>query len=247
VTHAKISCPSCATPVPAEDLELSMMLAKCSACDTVFSFAEEVGRTEGDSLRGALGARPAHRPGTPTDHPVKEHEDGDGLVLSWRWFSPRHLFLGFFALFWNGFLVVWYTIGISAVAAGDDSAVMMLCFPGIHVLVGLGVGYMAITGVVNSTTVRITQGRLAVEHHPLPWPGAKELHTDSIAQLFVKQRIKRGKNGTTVTYEVLARDRSHGEVTLMKGIAQEQAARYLEHRIEQWLGIEDQAVAGEHL
>ena len=38
----KISCPSCAQTVPADNLNIQTNMAKCSSCDGIFSFGKEL-------------------------------------------------------------------------------------------------------------------------------------------------------------------------------------------------------------
>ena len=263
-----LTCPSCgASPIPADDVELSLMIAKCSQCDTVFSFAETVGHDELEVFDRALGVPPtpsgaapgigsgvgsgvehrAGRPLTPKKHRVQEAETPTGLSLEMRWFSAQHVALGFFALFWNGFLLVWYAIALSSFAAGDSEAAMGLCFPVIHVAVGIGVGYGALAGFVNRTLVEVRTGHISVTHGPLWWPGAVELDANDVEQLYVETRVIRGKNSSRTVYDLKARLRDGSSTDLCKGVSELSSARYLEHRVEGWLGIEDQPVAGEHL
>ena len=41
-TFIRINCPSCDSPVNAADLNINDKIAKCSSCDSVFSFEQEI-------------------------------------------------------------------------------------------------------------------------------------------------------------------------------------------------------------
>ncbi len=97
----KLSCPDCQLPIAPADMELSLMIAKCS-CGAVFSFSEQVGRTEAQTLERAIGGTP--RPATPVDHPVKEREVDGVLSLDVRWFGWKHIPVVVFAVVWNTFM-----------------------------------------------------------------------------------------------------------------------------------------------
>ena len=245
------------------------MLAKCRSCDAVFSIAEDVGRSEDQVLERALGdfpvpqgeapagggkadapalpARDPSRPPTPTDHGVQEVAGTDGLTLDVRWFGPQYLFMLVFAAFWNGFLVVWYSIVLGGLANGDAGMAVMGLFPILHVAVGVGIGYSALAGLFNRTRVSVDRKGLSVRHGPLPWPGNVEVDSAQVDQLFLKSRIVRNKNSSSTVYDLKVLDKQGRETTLYKGARDDRAARYLEHRIEGWLGLVDRPVAGEHL
>ncbi len=242
-----LDCPSCGKSVASEDMELSLMLAKCSACDTVFSFAEQVGRSEDEVLERVGTDVPALRPATPVDHRVRETVTATGLTLELSWFQPQTLFLAGFALFWNGFLVVWYSMAFAGLASGEVASVAMLVFPLLHVAVGIGVGYTAVAGFVNKTVVDVGARVLTVRHGPLPWPGNTEVRSHDLDQLFLGMRVERGKNSSRTVYDLKALLKSGRELVVCKGLTDARSARYLEHRVEGWLGLEDRPVAGEHL
>jgi hypothetical protein len=233
--------------VPSADVELALLLAKCSSCDAVFSFAGHVGRSEDQAVEAALGAPPPSFRQSPSSLGVNESEGDGGLELSYRWFRFQHLFLAFFAVFWNGFLVVWYVAVAGMAMEGNSLEVAPFAlFPLIHVTVGLGVGYTALTGLVNSTTLAVNQAGLSVRHGPLPWRGNVDFASSDLEQLFLTRRVSNSKNGSTVVFDLKAI--SAGKtVVLIKGVATENTARYLEHKVEAFLGIANQPVAGEHL
>ena len=242
-----IQCESCGAAIPAANVELALMIAKCEQCDGVFSFAEQVGHSDEDAVNRVLGGAPAPVRAIPTDHKVRQDDSGDRLTLTLPWFSPKTIALAFFAVFWNGFLVVWYAIGLSSLASGETSAIIMLLFPFLHVMAGFYVGYAAITGFLNSTTVTVTRRGVEVRHGPLPWPGNKTLHTHDIEQLYVSPRQMSSNNSTQIVYDVTAIGPDNLEVVLVKGVENDNAAIFLERRIETWLGIEDRAVPGQHV
>ena len=62
-----------------------------------------------------------------------QHE-ADGLCLSYRWFSPKHLFMAAFCVFWDGFLVFWQNTALENPGPSN----VLLWFPLLHVGVGIG-------------------------------------------------------------------------------------------------------------
>ena len=234
-----LSCPKCAASIPAVDVQLDLLIAKCASCDAVFSFADQVGHHEAEVLR-RVATNGEWRPPTPTEHSVEAHEEGGVLTLEVPWWSWHFVMMVPFLLFWNGFLVVWWSIALS------EGQVAMAAFSLLHVGAGIGLAYYTACGFLNATTVAVSKAGIATAHGPLPWPGARTLDAAGLEQLFVKERFIRGENSVRTVYDLTARHRQ-GELVVVSGLPDPNSARYLEHRIEKWLGIEDRAVPGEHV
>jgi hypothetical protein len=163
------------------------------------------------------------------------------LAISYRWRNPVAYFLIFFCLFWDGFLVMWYGIGLTV---GSDMPVMFFLFPLIHVGVGIGLTYYTICLFVNKTLIRADQRTLSVKHGPLPWPkGNKEIAVRDLQQLFVQE--KSGNKGHK--YHILSAQLKDGKmVTLLPNVsATPEELLHLERSIEDYVGISDQPVIGE--
>jgi hypothetical protein len=167
---------------------------------------------------------------------VRRH-DGIALVRHWR--GWRTIFFTAFAVAWNGFLVVWYSM---AAATGNTS---MMLFPLLHVAVGLGLAYYVVASWVNRTYVAATGSKLAVRHEPVPWFGKRDLDAHRVEQLWSKERIHRTKNGTRRSWELRARMRDGADVKVVGGLDAVEQALFLEQELEKWLGCEDAKIAGE--
>lgn len=164
----------------------------------------------------------------------------DALDIRWRWWTPAHVFILVFAGFWDLFMVVWYTM---AIAGGQW---MMAAFGTLHALVGAGLAYWAVAGLVNHTTVSIRPRHVSVAHGPLPWPGVRPLPREEVDQLYVSRQELRNKGSVQVTFEVRVVRRDGSELALVRGLTSADQASFLEARIEAALGIEDRPVPGEH-
>lgn len=162
------------------------------------------------------------------------------LNIRYRWFSPIAFFLLFFCLFWDGFLVLWYGIGL---ATGDMPSIFFL-FPLIHVAVGIGLTYYTICLFVNRSYISASQRMLTVRHGPLPWPrGNKEIQVSDLQQLFVEE--KTGNKGSK--YHIFRAMLKNGEkLTILGNInAPAETLLELERAIEDYVGIIDAPVVGE--
>src|SRR5690349_17364067 len=112
------------------------MVAKCRGCDAVFDFSEQLEgaapltRTRAivplpQGMRVVDGARREDR---LTGYRSAANVPAE-VSIEWRWFRPaQDLGMLFFAIFWNGFLVFWYTI-----AFAGDGPWLAYVFPLLHV------------------------------------------------------------------------------------------------------------------
>ena len=176
--------------------------------------------------------------------PIPEHismeQTTGGLLFSYRWFSPAYIFIALFAVAWDGFLVFWYSV-----ATSQNAPLMMLLFPIIHVLVGIGITYYALAGFYNKTLVLVGEGKLTIRHVPLPWPGNRVLQAEDLTQLYSQERVIQTRNGTQVKYQLNAIARDNKKIALMSNLTAPDQVRFLERQIEENLGITDVPVEGE--
>ena len=230
----QLQCGGCAAAIEAKDIDLPRSLAKCSFCNAIM----DLGRREGAAAGGRFAD--VERPEVRLPERFVTGKDADGTFIRWRWFRPHHLFLVLFALGWNGFILFFFS---SFRSTGAPSFFYLL--PLVHVGVGVAIAYAALTGLVNSTTVRTGKGVLKIRHRPLPWLGNRDLRGAEIDQLFSAQKTSRTRNGVSTTFAVQAALKSGKSLTLLKGLQELDQALYLEQRIERALGIKDRPEAGE--
>jgi len=156
------------------------------------------------------------------------------------WFGRKVIFMTAFAIFWDGFLFMWYS-------KVDEwtNPMGFYYFPLIHVAVGIGLTYYVVAGWLNRTHILIGQGKIAVRHRPVPWIGEKTLEAADLRQLYAKDKVSHSRNDTSVTYEVRAVTRSGRNIELVSGLESSEQAVYIEQEIEKYLNIEDIPIKGE--
>ncbi len=238
----EIRCKNCGTPIPAEDINLANALAKCRQCHAVFSFAGAVG------LPASAPTAPVKREKVPLPPAIQVEEGMSKLTLTRRWFSPVYIFLAFFCVMWDGFLVFWYGAAMFGMGAeaGGPATICALLFPLGHVAVGLGLTYTTIAGFFNRTLIEVTRGSLKISHGPIPWWGNQDLRTADLKQLFCEEQVHRGKHGSrNYTYDVHAVLQDGRKHKLLSGLPSTDQALYIEQAIETHLEIEDRHVPGE--
>lgn len=226
-----LTCKVCRSPIAADDVNLGTGLAKCRACNAVFRFDD-------DPMLAAGAVRPRERMQAPKS--VTQSSAGGQLTFRHRWFSWKFVFLVFFCVVWDGFLAVWYTL----VFAGD-APLLFKVFPVLHVAIGVGLTYFTIAGFVNTTAVTLDRGYLSVRHGPLPWPGKLDIDTVRFRQLYCEEKVSRGRNGVSYTYDLKAVMSDGGRIKIMSGLDSPDVPLYMEQQMEEWLKIRDEPVPGE--
>ncbi len=227
----KVHCASCSSPIPADDIDLPHMIAKCRACDSVFSI-------EGPKLapaprRSALERPPpkgievvVERPfaelgqGAAYREPDESAEPG-ALTIRRRWFHPAGLFLLVFAIVWDSFLVFWYGIAFST-----GGPLIMVIFPLGHVAAGVGITYFSLATLLNRTTIHADAQAITVTHRPVPWRYAGRVPVDTLERIYVDESATR-RNGQAF-FRVLAETRSEQDRVLVSGIPKLQAEHIAE-------------------
>ena len=180
----------------------------------------------------------------PIQVPIPEHiqmgQTSEGLTLTYRWFSYYFIFYAVFCFAWDGFLVFWYSLAFT-----QNAPWIMFVFPLIHLSVGVGLTYYTLAGFYNKTVVTVGMGKLSIRHTPLPWPGNRILSASDLIQLYSEERILRTRSGSRTTFQLSAISTDNRKIKLLSGLNSPDEARFLEHKIEEQLGIRDRPVEGE--
>ena len=165
------------------------------------------------------------------------------FVIRWRWRRRR-------AFYWiSGVLTVAFMMlggyfpDLPPLLPFDSPAMRPAGFMIIAVML-----YPALAALVNCTELSIREGVLEVRHRPLPWWPRRIITCEEIKQLFCREHLERDEDGKVRDeyYSVHAELNSGRQLRLVVGLWHLQQATWIEDSIESLLGIEDQAVAGEH-
>jgi hypothetical protein len=235
-----VTCPSCGSTLRESDISRETLAGRCPACHTLIDL--RASGLDGPVPVVADGGPGDAREVLPVPLPARVWVEtrGRDLTIVRRWFSWGHLLLLFFCVIWFGFLAVWY-----GMAFAMDAPLVFKLFPLVHLGAGVVIAYLTLTGFVNRTTFRVERDHLTVRHGPLPWPGNLDVSTLQLDQLFCTQQVSRGKNGTTVRYNVEALTKDGRHLKLVKGLDAREQALFIEQTIEGHLGIRNRRVRSE--
>jgi len=230
----RIVCPECDRDIPASDVSIATGVAKCTGCDAVFGFLDQV-----SGSTGSAAPRKA-RDVAPQPKSFEVVETGGELGIRFHWRNPYVYPLIAFCLFWDGFLVVWYVI-----AFATNGPWIMKVFPILHVAVGASLTYFVVASLINRTTLLFGLGQFQVKHGPLPWPGNRIGSADEIDQLYVTTYTQGRNRSSQFVYAVMVRMKDGEKFKLVSGFDDLDKAIYLEQTIEEFLGIIDRRMPEE--
>jgi len=228
----QLKCPNCAAQVPAANIHLDNMVAKCDYCSTVFSFAETLGQ-------------PAHKKEEvvmPAGFEVLKLNSQLDIEIKWRKTSSNKTFLLIFTIFWNAMLIPFVVIAIS-----QGETFMMLGLS-LHLMVGIGFLYYTLAVMLNTTYLNVNSRQLTIEHKPLKVIGrpSRKITATDIRQIYIsKYRTGKTNGRPTYAFGVYAVLGGGRHLSLVKGLRHSEQALYVEQEIEAFLEIEDEAVEEE--
>jgi hypothetical protein len=232
----KLACPECSARIPTSDIQLEKSQALCRRCDATFPLQLEPRRRPPrvrarpelpSGLRIVTGEPQAPQGGTYR----QTERQTQPLVIERRWLEPKHFFFLFFAVAWNAFLLNFYD---KALASGQW---LMIVFPLGHVAAGAAISYVALTGLVNRTTLRVADERLSLSHGPLPWTRPITIPVGEVRQLYARRVTLSHEGQETHTWDLRCLRSDEAEVKLLTGLQSREHIDYLEWALEEHLGI----------
>lgn len=218
-----IKCPYCELEIAADDINSSTMIAKCTFCDSVFSFAGQHGDgREPDSLKVDelfSNLEPEH---------ISIKVSGDQLLLRFRW--HRSIVALLISLFWMGFTIFGFAVGLSNADANSRAELVFISL--LPLAFNISFAYVSIAGWLNSTIISVNQDQLSVVHTPVPWRSPSPVESSRIHQIdCVFKQGRKGSGSYTVTAIT-----DWEQVKLLRGLSFDYAM-YIKQAIETHLGI----------
>ncbi len=256
----QVACTTCGRTIPATDVNIERLVARCTGCDSVFDISAQFGPPA--EPRGVRARAPVPLPSSLTivDRGLSPAPHGAGgtayrgaaatapFELTRRWFRPAVLVMVVFCVAWDGFLVFWYSaalLGATQPHKVGSGLWLMFLFPIGHVAVGVGLTYSTLATLVNRTRIAVNGPLLTVDHGPIPWRGNWRIPVEDLEQIYCQELTRTNRNSSSTTFNVVALLKSGTTLKLLTALPEADQALYIEQAIESHLGIEDVPVGGE--
>lgn len=247
----RVECPNCGADIEEPRLDHRRGRAQCERCSAIFNLPDEVDAEANDWATPAFEEMGAEEDRGDDDERewsssipkrIGVEEGGGRLTIVHDW-PPERAYLTLVSVPFIGY--VWFWVFRDA-----PGGIPTLFKVGSVVLVAYF--YWACARIANSTEVSVSEGRLSIDHRPVPWWGNHTLTTGEIGQLYCKSRDdwwatlrQRHRLRPKTVYDVMARLADGREIRLVPGLHGQNQALYIEYAVETHLGIEDRPVAGE--
>ncbi|HKA06600.1 MAG TPA: hypothetical protein VKD71_05035 [Gemmataceae bacterium] len=226
-----MNCPKCQAIILSEDVNIQALVAKCRRCHEVFRVTDQLPPANGEV------APAAHPVRVPQPATLVVQDAGDIRVIRRRWFRPMYVFMLFFCIAWDSFLVFWYAMALT-VPAGGGFDIIAIVFPICHVAVGVGLTYFVIAGFLNKSYVGVTADGLYVRHRPVPWPGNVNLPTAGVKEVYVERSYTQqsGNRPVQQVYNLNAVAEDGRSKKLLGGLELPEA-QYAVQTLNDWLNL----------
>ena len=160
------------------------------------------------------------------------------LEIVRKWFGLQTILVTAFAAVCDGFIFNEYTKWSTTSEPLPPDIPLIAVF-------AIALNYYAVAQWFNRTHIFVSQGKLAVQHRPLPFFGSVTLSAPDLKQLYTKEDVSHGRGRESVRYEVHAVTHSGKNIKLVDGLDTSEQALFVEQEIEKYLGIQDASVKGE--
>jgi len=169
---------------------------------------------------------------------IRLTEKDNSLLIEYSWFKLKYFLLLF--LFPFCAYVVVQSPYIDGTLHNPTLPVWVIAG------VNIGVIYYSLTRLLNSTAISVNHNRIEITHGPLPLGRNMRIDRAQLTQLFVtKKRMAHRYYLYSSTYQVNAILKDDQIITLVKGLYEPEQGRFIEKKIEKFLGITDISVEGE--
>lgn len=226
----QVHCPNCNRVIPAADINIVALLAKCAGCDSVFNLSQATIATLSLEEEPAF-SRP---PGITV-----EVDEPQRLVITRRWFELKHGIIAFFGFSMVLGLLVFSAVILFDLAEFQQPKWMLLLMPTMHWLVGLWLSYWAVAGLLNRTRIEVSDGLITVTHSPVPWKTVAPADVSQVRLVeteFSNNFLNMINLPVAPTSSVGWQSVDGGSRTLLGGIP-EREARYLGQKLAEHLNV----------
>lgn len=221
----KITCPSCESEVPAADLNINDKIGKCTNCNAVFPFDEEI-----------LALKNSRRVQQEIIRP-------EGIDI-FKFKEELDITLPQSYSIWEGLIFMFVIIfgGLTILISLKN---LYFIFPSIgFILITLWLTYRAIIHSKNKTVITIDEHNLTIAHQSKTFAKDKSYPVSEIDQIYVKKMMT--NTGLPGVCMIVNGIEGQKHIELINHTGTLTKAKFIEQEIERHLGITDRAVPEEN-
>lgn len=222
----QLLCPKCHQPIVGADIDLARGIGVCRPCGEIVSL--QGAKPSADMAlapSGALGTIAVYRP-------ENFRFDEQSVAGAYQVGMPPNRLSAiptlFFTLFWDTFMIVWYTIAIR------QHVWPMALFGLIHLGVGVWMTHQSLVALFNTARFSIANGRVRFANGPVPTRGALDVALEAIDGFVVIPRTTNNGNGPT-TYPLIANFSNGTSKELSFALSDNRAAEFAAARFNEEL------------
>jgi hypothetical protein len=232
----QLFCPTCGTPISADDIKIDRAVGTCRVCKSVTSVDQFGSKAEVTGAPSSPKGR--NRPEIPRPNHFSVEDDGSSLRISFRWIWHRFKGAAAMCFVWNCFVAGCFWMVLRACPL----ILLVLVFSIPSVGIGLLLVYATLAGFLNRTVIKVTSESLTIRHGPVPWWGNRSLPIDRLERLYCKKDTADSEDAGECTYCVNALTNRGDKVDLVEDLHDLAEALFIKHEIERWLKIDDGGV-----
>jgi len=228
----KITCPACATNIPADDLNIKTSIAKCNSCDGIFSFQEEANRLSNEQSISQEIFQPE---GVTLSHFKNELD----ISVKQPWTNLEKFLLPIFP-----FLIMFSpAFFIEMIPPDALNPVILITF-----LVLSLIGYFVYLFMrrKHKIYIHIDEQHLSVERRPKKFIKDKRYAIQDIDQVYIKNIVSAGTPKGSAIFMIVNEPTGQKHIELISNVDSRSKAKYIEQEIEKYLGIKDRRVPDEN-
>jgi hypothetical protein len=230
-----MECPFCEGPIDGANVDVGLHVAKCSSCDTLFSFGELIVDRQGIGVfAGAYAEK------LPRGVWIDDRQTAGRITDTWL--SAEYVFIAVVATFADVFVTSAFVHAGSSGWSPSPNATWTTYAVGVVMLVvPLVLTYLAAVGLFNSTVVDVVDGFVRVQHGPLPWFGNRRVPAADIAEIFFDETkfFRKGSRHPIIMYNVNAGTRNGETFRLLIELPSLTPALLCQLHLDKWLKLRD--------
>lgn len=231
-----LTCKFCQSEITPEAVNEEKKLAVCESCNAAFSTAEADVAPEQPAVDGAAadaaldGDQNAPKKGPREKEPLPGYLamelERNELYIAQKWFKTIHLlFILALAIFIAALVAMQiYVMPLFATRSFKRFPFYIRLIRTVIILGIIGLAYLSLTKLLNSTQIAVDFGKIAIRYSPLYWPGARSVDYDILSDVLAK---KEGK-----TFSLFAVFKDGRIYRFLERMQNPEQALYIEQEIE---------------